>query len=545
MIVYVSNHNIHVASSIITTIRKTNMSSGGPSSLPHSTPQQKTSRPSRNLASCSFQSALAYDPRPTFVLSIELATPYISYSNPALHSRPNLHKAVGALDFSLGRENTSSLILYGEKWDRFTIDGKLEVFSTVADIEDLQGLQRGDEPRHPTPAAGKSLVHMSKDAIPTTSKLDVPAAHEQFISLFDWKSLEVGPLDAWPPRLLDAFITILVDPRPACLFWGEDFLLLYNVAQIEMMGDKHPKAQGLAIDRVFPETWETFDKPGLAHIRTMRCSLRQSSRPFAYLKDGDFLEERVFDWIRMPVLDESFAVEGIMQSLTDVTATVVKTRRSLSLSALIGIITQGQTYNTWERIMEKLANNVDLPQALLYSHSKDPIQTQVTCKMESSLRIKQSIGLESFALNDPNHRLAKIFRHCLTLDRPLYLSRRRSYGKSDLWLQTARDDVAYELSALLDNLLKDFESSSVDAASDSIVVFPIWIPQSQETCGFALFGLNPRYPYDLAYQDYICLMQNVISSTITSSLLWRADRLSSREMTIKRTELRQVLTSYC
>lgn len=514
-----------------------------------------------DLSSCTLLSSLEVDCRPTFIIDLQSASPRILYSNPALIARPNLQIALIKTEYSSTRngELAEPLRLHDIDWDHFVLQGKWRIISAPARVEDLKAAWTGVTSSRPSSDAlnnkdspeVSNLSHICKlDGLGPSNPQEggryqtiiIPKEYEEFTSLFDWAATEVGPMDRWSLELQGAFMTLLVDPRPASLFWGDDAILLYNEAQLPLMGDNHPKAQGAPLAKVFPEHWESFNKPTVDQVRSTRRSLHQTGQPFTYSKECNFSEERILDWTRMPVLDRNLSVTGVFQSFTDVTQTCLQVRRARTLSVINSIVTQGQFYNTWERIMENLADSDDLPQALIYSSSLEvAYQTQMTCKLEGSQLIKRAIGLESFPLNDPSHLLARIFRHSLTLDHPIYLSTRQAYSTSDLWRQVPPGDITHELSKDLKFLLNDFKPSSTGAVCDSIVVFPIRSSQLQEACGFALFGLNPRYSYDQAYQDFILLLQKGISSTVTSSLLWRADWMRSNDAEAERVELRYAI----
>lgn len=233
----------------------------------------------------------------------------------------------------------------------------------------------------------------------------------------------------------------------------------------------------------------------------------------------------------MPILDNNMQVTGSYQSLLDVTRNHLEQRRTRTLSAISAIVTQSPLDgNTWDRITEQLTNNEDLPQALIYSlGSGDEDQNQLYCKLESSVMVKQSVALESFRLDDVDHGIARLLRQSRTLDTPLYLSKRKAYGHSDLWLQREDGSTAPDLCNVLLGFLNDFKPSPLGDACDSIVVMPIQFSHSQKTIGFIILGLHTRMPYDEEYQSFMKNLQETISATITSATLWREGQLHSEK----------------
>lgn len=296
---------------------------------------------------------------------------------------------------------------------------------------------------------------------------------------------------------------------------------------------------GLAIQKAFPRLWEPYNKPFWDEMRKTRRANIQRALPISYAKDGNFLEQRYVDWNMMPVLDDDMEVIGSYHSLLDVTWQSLEQRRTETLSAISAIVSHSHALgNTWNRIIEQLANKEDIPQALLYSlSSKEEDPTRLYCTLEGNISCKPSIALEQFELRDPRHGIAKIFRHSMAIDRPLYLSKRPAYSHSDLWLQVKASDPAHSLSDLLPSLLNDFKPSTSGDACDSVVVMPVELTHSKNTKGFVIFGLHTRQAYDEAYQSFMMLLQQTISTTVTSAILSRERLLQSKQAEVAQADL--------
>ena len=66
-----------------------------------------------------------------------------------------------------------------------------------------------------------------------------------------------GPdVTRWDDTLLAAVDLLTHTQFPATLFWGPEFVLVYNAAYAPMIGDKHPAALGSRARDVFPEAWD-------------------------------------------------------------------------------------------------------------------------------------------------------------------------------------------------------------------------------------------------------------------------------------------------
>ncbi len=62
------------------------------------------------------------------------------------------------------------------------------------------------------------------------------------IRALDWASTPLGPAASWPQSLRSAISILLPSKAQICLFWGPDFVKLYNDAYIPVLGQQAPGA---------------------------------------------------------------------------------------------------------------------------------------------------------------------------------------------------------------------------------------------------------------------------------------------------------------
>ena len=79
---------------------------------------------------------------------------------------------------------------------------------------------------------------------------------EALFASLDWSTTPLGPADGWDDTLLAAVDLLTHTQFPATLFWGPEYVLIYNAAYAPMIGDKHPAALGSRARDVFPEAWD-------------------------------------------------------------------------------------------------------------------------------------------------------------------------------------------------------------------------------------------------------------------------------------------------
>jgi hypothetical protein len=74
------------------------------------------------------------------------------------------------------------------------------------------------------------------------------------IRALDWAATPLGPVAGWPAALRATLRIILANGFPHILWWGSQYIQLYNDAYIPVLGAKHPeKALGRPASQCWPE----------------------------------------------------------------------------------------------------------------------------------------------------------------------------------------------------------------------------------------------------------------------------------------------------
>jgi hypothetical protein len=89
----------------------------------------------------------------------------------------------------------------------------------------------------------------------------------------DWSRTALGPVEDWPQSLRSTVSMMLPSKAQIILFWGPEFVVLYNVAYRSVFGAKHPEALGLAGRDAWREIWESqLHTPLAGVVRTGEAS---------------------------------------------------------------------------------------------------------------------------------------------------------------------------------------------------------------------------------------------------------------------------------
>ncbi len=142
----------------------------------------------------------------------------------------------------------------------------------------------------------------------------------------DWSGTSLGSPETWPQSLRSTLSMLLPSRAQIILFWGPEFICLYNDAYRPVFGAKHPSALGLPGSRAWSEIWDSQLHDLLAGVVRTGEAFWAQDLLFEIERYG-FLEETYFDVSYDPVRDESGAVGGVFCIVTETTERVVGQRR--------------------------------------------------------------------------------------------------------------------------------------------------------------------------------------------------------------------------
>ncbi len=137
----------------------------------------------------------------------------------------------------------------------------------------------------------------------------------------DWSKTPLGPISAWPQSLLTSISTCLDCALPILIWWGPEFVMLYNDAYRAILGsEKHPAALGAPGRAVWPELWDVIG-PMLGQVVSAGEAKRSEDLPRVMNRHG-YPEETYFSFFCSPIRDETGGVGGVFSPVIETTAKV-------------------------------------------------------------------------------------------------------------------------------------------------------------------------------------------------------------------------------
>ncbi len=144
----------------------------------------------------------------------------------------------------------------------------------------------------------------------------------------DWSTSPLGLVSEWSEVLRGAVSMMLPAAAQIVLFWGPEFVALYNDAYAPTIGNKHPLALGRPAREHWAELWDDLE-PLL--LRAQRGeTVVAKDRPFQINRSG-YLETVYFDISYSPAFNADKEVEGVVCIVSETTERV-HTHRALEES---------------------------------------------------------------------------------------------------------------------------------------------------------------------------------------------------------------------
>ncbi|KAF1053867.1 MAG: Blue-light-activated protein [Stenotrophomonas maltophilia] len=182
----------------------------------------------------------------------------------------------------------------------------------------------------------------------------------------DWSTSPLGPMDQWPAALKGILDVGLASRFPVCIYWGPEFVLLYNDAWSSIPGDKHPACLGQSARDAWSDIWSILD-PMYNGILQTGVAVHAEDGLLPMERFG-YVEEAYFSYNVSPIFDEYGKPAGLFNTVIETTAKVLQARRSRLLTRLSERLGQAlESEQIYQQALTLLAESPeDVPFCLFY-----------------------------------------------------------------------------------------------------------------------------------------------------------------------------------
>src|SRR5579863_4110272 len=188
----------------------------------------------------------------------------------------------------------------------------------------------------------------------------------ELVRSIDWETTPLESLSRWPQSLRTTMSICLNSRFPIAVYWGPEYLMLYNQSLVPMVGPrKHPLALGQPARVVLAEIWEIIE-PLLRHVRTTGEATWSEDLMLPMARTG-VPEESYFTFTYSPIRDETGGVGGVFCAVMETTDKVIEERRLRLLNALAGATRAPGPAEACAVAAAEIARSpADVPFALIY-----------------------------------------------------------------------------------------------------------------------------------------------------------------------------------
>jgi diguanylate cyclase (GGDEF)-like protein/PAS domain S-box-containing protein len=308
----------------------------------------------------------------------------------------------------------------------------------------------------------------------------------------NWSATPLGPPRNWPQSLISTISICLSTRFPIAIYWGPEFILLYNDAWISLEGERHPAALGKPVREVRPESWD-FLRPSFHRAFYDREAIAAERQFFASSRNG-YVEECYFDYSISPIRGEENRIVGLFMPATETTFRVLARRRSQLLHALAngtgGASSVEQACVLGTDILASGA--ADVPFCMTYLISEND-------------RLAYLVAAAGLPSGSPA---------CPAIV-PLENTDESQYPwPLNTVLQTRRAQLVKDLAARLGSPIPG--GSWPEPARCAIVALLIgaW---DNRPFGFLVLGINPRRRYDAQYEAFVTQVTDGMTAAIANA----------------------------
>ncbi|WP_440984141.1 PAS domain S-box protein [Shinella sumterensis] len=139
----------------------------------------------------------------------------------------------------------------------------------------------------------------------------------ELLDTVDWASGPLGPKTEWPACLHAAIDIMVPSQAQIVMFWGPEFVALYNDVYAPTIGDKHPHAFGRPGREYWAELWDDLE-PLLKRVLEDGETVAAKDRPF-YIERFGYPETVYFDISYSPVRDAERKICGVFCIVNETT----------------------------------------------------------------------------------------------------------------------------------------------------------------------------------------------------------------------------------
>jgi PAS domain S-box-containing protein len=325
-------------------------------------------------------------------------------------------------------------------------------------------------------------------SVTSTADLDCLAGGGQMGELMrsmDWSVTPLGPVSRWPQSLKTSVSICLASRFPIVMYWGPEYVVLYNDAYTTILGSKHPWALGQRCRDCWVEIWETIG-PMLDSV-VSSAQATWSDDLLLVLRRHGYPEECYFSFSFSPIRIETGAVGGVFTAVMETTDKVIGERRLRTLRDLAArAVDASSESRAWHIATETLAENLhDIPFSLLcHVGSENKVQILGAAGIDHTHPLCAS-------LETPGSKLAECLQLATQSRESLELKDRQDWGH--------------------------LPRGAWQSTPEAVVLLPIADRGQERSSSVLLAAVSPHKRLDENYRTFFQLVAHQIATSVADA----------------------------
>jgi PAS domain S-box-containing protein len=306
----------------------------------------------------------------------------------------------------------------------------------------------------------------------------------QLIREREWSQTPLGPIESWPQSLKTSVSICLASRFPIVLYWGPEYVVLYNDAYRTILGSKHPWALRQRCCDCWAEIWDTIG-PMLEGV-VQSGEATWSNDLLLVLNRYGYAEECYFSFSFSPVRVEAGGVGGVFTAVIETTNNIIGERRLRTLRDLAARAVAAKSEDYAYRITaETLSEN-----------SRD-VPFSAFCSLQSNQsRLLFSTGIPAghslqFLLSESGSNLCEKLRLAIESDQPLEVD--------------------------LHTIGCELPLGGWDVPASTALLMPIPGASDDGSPGVLLFAVSPKKRLDESYRTFFSLVTRQIATSLADA----------------------------
>lgn len=326
------------------------------------------------------------------------------------------------------------------------------------------------------------------------------------IRSMDWSKTPLGPLSSWSSNLKMMVRFLLANRFPLLLWWGPEFIQIYNDPYRPVLGTKHPHSMGQPGSECWAEIW---------HIIGPLVETPYRGGPATWMEDifleinrYGFMEETHFTIAYSPVPDDTVpgGIGGVLATVHEISEKVVGERRVIVLRDL-GLRAEAKTQEeACALAAETLAKHPkDISFALIYLLDANGKNAQLA----------GSAGIEQESIASPS------------------IIEVGSLADQQFWNleEVLRIKKCITITDLKSKLGDAVPRGPWSDPPHQAVVAPIHSNVIQNLAGFLIIGVSSRLMLDDSYNTFIELVAGQIASGVANARAYQEEKRRAETLT--------------